>query len=202
MNGVPWSDDEANRLTELFGDIPSPRVPDAYNRWASDNGYVTRTAAAIWEKAHRIGCSSRQVGEWLTISDIARILAVDTNRIERWRRQFRAILRPYAPFNGPRGSVYISRTNLRALARRHPDQMGGLDADRLFMLIEDRDLADHVATFPLRRGGPRRPVRCIDTGETFPTIAAAARAVGLDKQCICQALARGWRAAGRRWEAA
>lgn len=45
-----------------------------------------------------------------------------------------------------------------------------------------------------------RPVRCIDTGETYPSVTAAAQANYLDPSSISQGVRYGYRIGGRRWE--
>lgn len=47
--------------------------------------------------------------------------------------------------------------------------------------------------------GNRAPVRCVETGETFPSSADAARRYGVDKRVIYGALERGISAAGLHW---
>ena len=44
-----------------------------------------------------------------------------------------------------------------------------------------------------------RPVVKLTTGERFPSIHAAAAAMGVHHEAIRQALAHSWRSAGSRW---
>eukprot|EP00808_Paulinella_micropora_P031368 g71386.t1 len=44
-----------------------------------------------------------------------------------------------------------------------------------------------------------RPVRCIETGEEFPSISAAARSVNSHHQAIMQAISYPCRCAGLHW---
>lgn len=46
---------------------------------------------------------------------------------------------------------------------------------------------------------PGRPVRCIETGDIYPSAAAAGRAVYVVKETVHQAIRRGYRAGGYRW---
>lgn len=51
-----------------------------------------------------------------------------------------------------------------------------------------------------RRPAPGRAVRCVETGETFPSVRAAARWAGLRTHApILQALRCNYRSAGYRW---
>lgn len=45
-----------------------------------------------------------------------------------------------------------------------------------------------------------RPVRCIETGQVYPSAAAAARSLYLSRNCIYQAINKSYRAGGYRWE--
>lgn len=50
------------------------------------------------------------------------------------------------------------------------------------------------------RGRPRRQVRCVETGEVFPSADAAARAVFVVPKTVEKALTKGYRAGGYHWE--
>ena len=45
-------------------------------------------------------------------------------------------------------------------------------------------------------------IRCVETGETFATQHAAAKAVGVDQGCVSSAMRKGHRAGGFHWERA
>ena len=47
----------------------------------------------------------------------------------------------------------------------------------------------------------RKRVRCVDTGEVFPSVAAAARSCGMSRASIADAVSgRRQKAGGKRWE--
>jgi hypothetical protein len=97
---------------------------------------------------------------------------------------------------------YISRTSWRRLARERPQALGGFDADRLFQLLEDRELAEEVASrFPRPRGDWR--VRCVETGQVWPSAVAAAQELHVAQTTITLAMrqARPVRVLGMRFEA-
>eukprot|EP00808_Paulinella_micropora_P019711 g69821.t1 len=48
-------------------------------------------------------------------------------------------------------------------------------------------------------GVPPRPVVCVETGEVFPSIAAAARRIGMHRSSIQSSLTRGIRAGQYHW---
>jgi hypothetical protein len=81
----------------------------------------------------------------------------------------------------------VSRQNWRRLARERPQALGGFDADRLFALLEDRELAEEVANrYPRPRGDWR--VRCVETGQIWPSAVSAARELHVSQAAITLAM--------------
>jgi hypothetical protein len=80
--------------------------------------------------------------------------------------------------------------------------LGGFSADALFSLLEDRDLAEAVATAHPRPMGDWR-VRCVETGQIFSSCGAAARELHVTQACISLAIrqARPVTALGMTFEA-
>ena len=80
--------------------------------------------------------------------------------------------------------------------------LGGFGADALFLLLEDRDLADQVAARH-RVGRAVWRVRCVETGWEWPNCAAAARYYHVTAGAISCAIRRGrpLTCAGVRFEA-
>jgi len=206
MAYAPWSPAEDDHLTELVGDIPWHFVHKRYNDWAADSGHPSRSANSLSCRAQHLNLERQPIGEWITTGFICRTLHISENRIRVWLDRFSSILWPSRPGHCPRSRIYIRRDRLRTLARRHPEQVAGCRADDLFMLIENRDLADQIAadhpTPPAGLAGykrPCRPVRCLTTGELFPSIFAVAAAVGRSASYVSQSIRCGWRCAGRQF---
>jgi len=201
-----WSPQEDATLSDLCGDIPWHLVPERYNSWAAAHEFPHRSAASLSSRQQALGLERQPIGEWVTTGLVCRILDISPNRIRAWLQSFPSILRPARPGRCPRSRIYIRRDRLRSLARLHPEQFAGCRADDLFMLLEDRDLADEIAADhpnpPAGLAGyrrPSRPVRCLDTNEIFPSAVAAAAAVGRSHGYLCQAIRSGWRCAGRQF---
>jgi hypothetical protein len=86
------------------------------------------------------------------------------------------------------GSIrYISRRSWRRLARQMPRVLGGFSADALFLLLEDRDLAESVAAAHPRPMGDWR-VRCIETGQIWASCAAAAKELHVSQAAVSLAI--------------
>ena len=107
------------------------------------------------------------------------------SRVEAWLRrpQVLAILNPRWI-----GKIrYIERRAWRRLAREMPRILGGFSVDALFALLEDRELAESVASQYRRPCGDWR-VRCVETGRIYPSCGAAAAAHHVTQQCISLAI--------------
>lgn len=188
-----WTAEEEQMLVELVGDIPRCRIHCAFNGWASSHGYPSRTRRALLYRAQRLKLSARAVGTWLTAQVIADTLEIPVSTVHSWQRQ------PDFPQKrvDPRVSIsYIHRPALRAWAAKHPHRFGGLPRGPLVMLLEDEKLVDSILErFPLR---PRaNAVRCVETGRTWPSAAAAARDLHVTRNAVDHALRQQRPVAGR-----
>lgn len=181
-----WSREEAEFLDSLAGDYPIKEVVNRYRRLAGQAGWPERSANAIHLKMVRMGHHVRvRAGEWVTTGGAADILGCPCARVEAWLRRptTREILQPVW-----RGAFrYVSRQNWRRLARKRPQALGGFSADRLFALLEDRKLAEQVASrYPRPRGDWR--IRCVETGEIWPSAVVAARELHVSQTTITLAM--------------
>ena len=68
-----------------------------------------------------------------------------------------------------------------------PRVLGGFSSDSLFALLEDRDLADAVAAAYPRPMGDWR-VRCVETGQIWPSCGAAARELHVSQAAVSLAI--------------
>jgi hypothetical protein len=168
---------------------------------ATAEGWPTRTPKAIvlrMRRSHQLGRA--RTGEWTTTYGAAELLGCPGSRVEAWLRR-KPVLQILAPeWTG--GTRYMSRRSWRRLAREMPRVLAGFSADVLFALLEDRDLAEAVATAHPRPMGDWR-VRCVETGQIFSSCAAAARELHVSQACISLAIrqARPVAALGMTFEA-
>ena len=186
MTTLRWKKPEVDFLDSLAGDYPIQEVVNRYQRKARDMKWPYRSKEAIHRKMIRMGYNIRvKTGEWVTTGGAAEILGCPGTRVEAWLRTKRnhEILEPVW-----RGDTrYISRLSWRRLARQRPAVLGGFDADRLFQLLEDRKLADAVALrYPRPRGDWR--VRCVETGQVWPSATKAAAELHVSQSAITLAM--------------
>ena len=173
-------------LEQLAGDVPFPTLLRSMKYKATAEGWPPRTPKAIVMRMRRSRQLGRaRTGEWTTTYGAGDLLGCPGTRVEAWlrRKPVAAILAP--EWTG--GTRYISRRSWRRLAREMPRVLGGFDADALFLLLEDRDLAEAVAAAHPRPMGDWR-VRCVETGVVFSSCGAAARELHVTQACISLAI--------------
>ncbi len=182
---MKWLPDEIEYLEKIADDVPFPLLVKRMAKQAAQHGWPVRTARAISTKLYRKGYQCRcRFGGWVTTGAVAQIFGCKNSRINRWVHQhgIRKILEPLKV--GSRW--YIKRSAWRRLAIEMPQALGGYSSDALFLLLEDRELADSVArNHPLRSSDYR--VRCIETGQIWPSASAAARDLYISHETISKA---------------
>ena len=168
-----WTAAEADFLEQLAGEVPFPTLLRRMKIAATQHGWHPRSEKAITTRLRRVGLPGRsRYGEWMTTGGVGEILGCPGFRVEAWLRRKR-ILELLDPHTA-RGVRYISRKAWRRLAREMPRVLGGFSGDALFLLLEDRDLADAVAAAHPRPMGDWR-VRCLETGQIWSSCGAAAQ---------------------------
>ena len=184
-----WSAAENEYLDQLIGDYPFPVLVRRMKIAATANGWPPRTDKAISQRIRRTGqaCSARH-GDWTTTGGAGEILGCPGSRVEAWLR--RKCIRDLLEVRTVGHVQYIERRGWRRLAREMPRILGGFSADVLFLLLEDRELADAVAAAHPRPIGDWR-VRCVETGQVFASAGAAAIEHHMSQAAISMAIRRG-----------
>lgn len=197
MNGIEWSREEKAQLEELAGNVLPRRIYDAYSRWAKKNGYPVRTRSAIASAISRRRISRKAEGEWVTTSYVASVLEVSIDAPQRWIEK--GLIESYRN-PGQKTRWYLRRSDIVGFAKRHPELLGGIGAEKLFMLLENQDLADSIAErFPKKRGSGKM-VQAVESGRIYESVSAAAREVFATHQGIQSAIRTGGRCAGYHWK--
>lgn len=160
-----WGRDEAEYLDSLAGDVPFPELLRRMRDQATRKGWPKRSEKAILMRLRRTGQRGRaRQGQYMTTGGVAELLGCPGTRVDAWLRRprVREILQP----RWVGKTRYIERRAWRRLAREMPRVLGGFDADALFALLEDRELAESVASSYRRPCGDWR-VRCVETGRIY-----------------------------------
>jgi hypothetical protein len=195
MKRRTWSYAEDMFLLGLAGDLPMPLLRMAWKAEAAKRGWKDRNAHALRSQIYRLGLATTPVGKWLTVSGMLG-LGIHRKTISDW------LTRGLIPsrLSTGRNMRYFKRSEVVAFAKREPWRFGGCNADDLFCVLENRELAEWIAAeYPFRQG-VRTPVRCLDTGRVWPSAAAAAAAVFCTQQAINDGIRAGRKVVGMRWE--
>ncbi len=187
---IPWSPEELAYLAEHDSNMPFAMVADSFHRQALEQGWPSRSESAIRNMRFKLGRTNpmkttMRIGELTTTGGAALILGCSQKRILKivtnpLNRSFLQVI-----WTGT--MRYISREGWRRLARERPKALAGFDPDRLFQLLEDRDLAEEVAArYPLHLGC--YPIRCIETGQRWDSARKAAAELFVNSAYICRTI--------------
>jgi hypothetical protein len=197
MKKVFWSPEEKAALESIAGNVLPTMIFSAYNRWAKKNGYTERTRQSIASAMGRRKVSRKAEGDWIAASYIASTLGTSIDVPQRWAEK--GLIESYKNA-GSKSRRYFRRADVVALARNRPSVFGGIDRQRLFMLLEDEDLADFIAqNFPKPRGSGKM-VQAVESGRIYESVTAAARDVFATSQGIHSAMKVGGTCAGYHWK--
>lgn len=196
MTWVKWTQEELVSLESIAGSTYPPKVRETYNRWAKKSGYPVRSGSSILSACSRYKISRQAECDFLTSGSIAKILGIAIDAPQRWaeRKYIESVSR------GSKGVRYFRRSDIVSLARRQPDLFGGIERDRLFMLLEDSDLASSIASGFTKRKGSGRPILAVESGIVYQSVTAASRQLYATRQGIHSAIRSGGTCAGFHWK--
>ena len=189
-NPLPWSPEELAYLAEHDSNMPFAMVADSFHRQALEQGWPIRSKSAISNMRYKLGYTNpmkttMRVGELTTTGGAALILGCSQKRILKIVNN--PLNRSFLQVIWAGTMRYISRDGWRRLARERPKALAGFDPDRLFQLLEDRDLAEDVAArYPLHLGC--YPIRCIETGQRWDSARKAAAELFVNSAYICRTI--------------
>jgi hypothetical protein len=168
MGGKVWSSEELDTLELLAGDVPWPALPQTYWNTVRQHGYPRRTATALRRKCNDLGLQRAAIGRWVNAGLICKLMEVSYEAVQTWMRNGLIEGKRFGETKGHR--YYFTRASLRALARTHPHLFGGLPISNLTQLFDEITLAKEIAALGLPKHQQRRPVLCVETGTTYPSI--------------------------------
>jgi hypothetical protein len=172
---TPWTEEEELELEALAGDYPWSMVVKRHNQWSASKSRPPRTSFALARRTNIMGVGRVPQGEWLTIGAISAILGIDREKPRRWIRSGQ--IQSKRECNKTPSPHYVSRRSLRDWAKRDPAFFRPYARDALVLLFNSAYMADQVYKHPpIKARGHKRPVRCVETGETFNSLTTAALA--------------------------
>lgn len=200
-----WSPREIEQLRRMATNLQREELVRFYQAWAKARNLPERSRSAIFGAASIHGISLAAAGATITPKRIAKILGVGHSRIERWLQDGLPHSRPRRREGSQQSAVrYVRRAHLVAFAREKPEHFGGIPRGNLYMLLRNMELATSIAErFPVNPTMIRRRsirVRCVETGQEYESLSAAAKAMFVTKQALDGAIARGGKSAGYHWE--
>ena len=187
MKQLRWREEELNYLLQLAQQHPLPALARRMKARALIAGWPPRSKQAIKNCLcrHNERARPRSNSNLATTHSAAEILQVSRNRVAGWLRN-PAIWEILAPQVRDR-IRYIDRRGWRRLAQQRPEVLGGIPADRLFLLLEDRELADQIAAaYPCSLSDSR--VRCVETGQVWASCKEAGAALNVHRSTITKAI--------------
>lgn len=189
-----WTPPEADRLDQLAGNVPYSALLRYYNNWARQHGYRRRTERAIRQKICQLGLSAYPIGDWIRTTAISEALGISGTSVRRW------IARLGLPATRDGARWAVRRCDLLDFAQRRPELFTMAPRQGLTRLLEDPATVDLILGGGHIRYPIEHSVHCVETGQSYPSLSAAARAHYVARQCIRQAVRSGGTAAGYHWE--
>lgn len=199
--GSAWKQGEIEYLEDNLGVLPFPMLVKAFKKWAKKQGYSERTDTAIDVQIHRMTTKSplsrKCTEDNFTVYELTRGLGLPMDRVRLFVRNGKL-----TPCKIARNQNAVKRKDAIALVLNNPSHFASCDRDNLFWLLEDEELVKKVKTVEPSTRGFRRAVRCYapDGIRVYSGVKEAARVNFVTHGCISQAIARGGKSAGMRWE--
>lgn len=189
---LPWTTEDVTVLTALCGDMPWPLVVREFNQ-----RQPPRSNYSLLQKAYSLGLRRRSEGEYIPLGVIAKLTGYSIAKIRGWIKT--KGLQAYKDVRYANAIRYISRTKLRAFAKRYPQEFGGISKENLTQLFDSELLAEQI--YQMRLPIQRQNIRfyCVETGQQFNSIGSAEKLIFAHEKTISRALRNGTPIAGRHY---
>ena len=168
-----WTAEEVDELKCVANFGPLNFVAERYNQWASTNGYQKRSQNAIAQKLYKMGFRQESLYEYICLSLLARRLGISPHTVIRWPR---IGLKTVSRLRRKK-KVYTCDRHVLRFARERPQSFGGIPYSKLFSVLGDEALCEHIAkNYPDRPTvcHPKRRVVCLNNNVIYPSMRKAA----------------------------
>lgn len=190
MKPPKWSHDEIDKVHDLMCEQGTQMVIKLFIEWQSQNprsdGYE-RTACAIKKQIEKLQRTCQRTNH-LSILKWSKVLGISRMQAYRYLKRY-ATRREHGYDRG------VSVSEVRAVAWNNPGFLQGADVDAVREWL-GQGYVKHIS----ERATRKVRVRNVDTGEIYPSIVSAAKAVWIHKSTLSGCIRKGWRCAGYRWE--
>lgn len=186
-----WRKAEVDILERLSGSCPFPEIVERLQGLAQQYDWQPRTTAAIKSYMSLHGYQFKCTLDNFTAAELARILGVKYSRVNNWKRYGKL---PY--YNVAKTQSVISVKVFKRWAAKYPHYLAEVERDRLLWLLEDGALVDQICQAKVSPLGRPIAIRRVDTGVTYRSLTAAARANHIDQTTLSDMLQQGRRVAG------
>ena len=191
-----WATSEIQLLKELAETMPLGILVRTFNVQNTGQGFEERSTHSIKNKLNDLGYLFEPKYKYLSTHDLAKALDVHKNVIKYWIACGLRGTKNRAVVGSPQ---YFTPESLRKFARDHMAYFGGFKRINLFFAFEDEELVNEILTKYPKPYEPMcqpKPVRCVETGQVFPSQTQAARAIHVTTTAVSRAIRKGHRAGG------
>ena len=172
-----------------------------YCNMAAKAGLPKRTEAALRSKMQSLNIPLMPEIDWYTLNQLAKFFGATRHAVFKLVKQGLKAKKESSHRNQP---YFVSRVELKRFARKNPGLFRDFKRDGLFVVLESEDLVDLIMEQPIQRKPSRynpTKVKCVETGNVYPSCRAAARKFFVDPSAIHGATRKGHRVCGYHWVA-
>lgn len=183
QNRAAWTDEQDEKLKELANCGPIRMVRDNFNVWARNHELPTRTMHSIHLRMLKLGLRCESLFDFITLATLARRLGIASATVNHWRD---AGLKTTTQYSS-KGRVYVNEAAIVDFAKKNPRRFGGIPYSRLFRVLGDEALVDHILRhYPTRPVATfkRRRVVCLQNNCVYSSMRVAAKAHHLSVSAV------------------
>ena len=173
-NKKEWTKEEIQFIHDYANCLPSAVFYRDFKKATNKSGKSGRSFDAFKSKVNELGYTLTPVYNYIKLSDVAKKLDISKERVWYWvKRGLRVQYRCKAKYR------YVTLGAIKTFAKTKPHFFWGIPHYKLYALIGDVDLAEHIAMKYTKRpyciAKPRRII-CLETNKIYDSLKKAADA--------------------------
>ena len=192
----PWAPDEDEILHEYSGLLPLAAIVRKVQNFNQHQGTPIRTIKAVSNRLIVLKLSRHPTEDNISCRHLAHTLGISVRKVYDWVIKHGLKRR----LTSKKRSA-ISLTKFRQWAAIHPELLASIDHDRLLWILQDEQLARRCSQIP-SHSRSRAPIKVKrkDTGQVYPSLSHAARAIDVHYSGIAKAIEQGRKCVGIEFE--